>query len=157
MVAQTPPRSWSDLAVGRRAAVLGDSNATDTYAGISFFKYAALLGGGTVMPKVQAGVAGNTTAQMEARLPSDVPGQGVDCCVILGGTNDTPNGIDPALSLATLRRMARRCRGQRVQPVFCTVPPYSFTGDPFYAQRLANYATLNRLLADAAAADGVPL
>lgn len=156
-VTAPPPRIWRDVSIGRRAAVLGDSNSTDALSGTSWFKYGAMLSGGLITPKVEAGVSGDNTTDMLARVQADVIDQGVDLCVLLSGTNDTADGIAPTESLTIIQAIEQTLRGNRIPTIITTVPPFSFTGDAHYAERIANYAALNAMLIDWAARAGIPI
>lgn len=61
---------------------------------------------GWAYPRDNFGVYGNTTAQMVARFPAQVPGHHFKRVVILGGTNDVLLGIAPADTVDNLRKMA---------------------------------------------------
>ena len=89
---------------GRSVAFLGDS-----------------LTQGWAFPRENFGIYGQTTAQMLARFPQQIPGHST--VVILGGTNDTLLGIDPAITVANLDRMLTLAHSDGIAPVLAEIPP----------------------------------
>ena len=75
------------------------------------------------MPLNDRGIAGQTTDQMLGRFESDVLNQGFSRVVILGGTNDTIRGVDPALTLADLATMTVQAQSGGLRPILATIPP----------------------------------
>jgi lysophospholipase L1-like esterase len=80
------------------------------------------------LPKSNFGIPGNTTAQMLARFPGDVPGHEYRVVVILGGTNDIRNTsysiqseIDTAVS--DIGQMAAIAEKGNILVVLCKIPP----------------------------------
>ena len=56
--------------------------------------WAHLLSNSRIRYGRNAGVSGNTLAQMRARVQSDIIAPGdVDVCVVMGGTNDSGGGV----------------------------------------------------------------
>ncbi len=90
----------------RRVAFMGDSL---TY-GWSF-------------PRSNLGVRGETTAQMLERFPRQITPKEYREVVILGGTNDTLLGVNPALTLANLDRMVNLASAAGIRPVLAEIPP----------------------------------
>jgi lysophospholipase L1-like esterase len=78
---------------------------------------------GWTFPRANFGIFGQTTAQMLARFPNQVPHRNFRTVVILGGTNDTLLGIDPAITVANLSRMIDMARAAGVEPVLAEIPP----------------------------------
>jgi lysophospholipase L1-like esterase len=108
---------------------------------------------GWEFPRVNLGVHGQTTAEMVQRFPAQVAGHGFRRVVILGGTNDTLLGIDPAITLANLKTMIEMARQAGVEPVLAEIPPiYSGGG-----QHLGAVARLNAGIALLAPEQGVTL
>lgn len=88
-----------------------------------------------------AGISGNTTAQMLARLGSDVLAYAPDVVLLLGGTNDLSAGMSNAAIAATmsnLESMVRQMLQAGCLPVIMTIPVQStFSAEsrkiqPFY-------------------------
>jgi lysophospholipase L1-like esterase len=80
------------------------------------------------LPKSNLGVYGNTTAQMLARYPSEVPNHGYKAIVILGGTNDVrvptvpiQQAVDAAMS--GIEQMATLAAQENLEVVLCKIPP----------------------------------
>jgi lysophospholipase L1-like esterase len=93
---------------------------------------------GWAFPRANFGIFGQTTAQMLARFPNQIPNRDFRAVVILGGTNDTLLGIDPAVTVANLGRMVDLARAAGVEPVLAEIPPIYRQGGRFLpaAQRL---------------------
>jgi lysophospholipase L1-like esterase len=78
---------------------------------------------GWAFPRANFGIFGQTTAQMLARFPNQIPNRNFRSVVILGGTNDTLLGIDPAFTIANLSRMVDLARAAGVEPILAEIPP----------------------------------
>jgi lysophospholipase L1-like esterase len=70
-----------------------------------------------------AGVAGNTTAQMLARFSKDVTHYKPQVLFVLGGTNDLGHGVPQATIIANLRSIILTARAQKIRVFMMTVPP----------------------------------
>ena len=70
-----------------------------------------------------AGVPGNTTAQMLARLKRDVFAYHPDVLFILGGTNDIGKRYSAATILDNLHKIIDLARAQGIEVVVLTIPP----------------------------------
>jgi hypothetical protein len=79
----------SKARIGNNIGYIGDSLTAASYPGPSVPQYAELLSGGRLHCGVNAGISGNTSTQMLARI-TDVTTTSVNTCVILAGTNDLP-------------------------------------------------------------------
>ncbi len=90
----------------RRVAFMGDS-----------------LTNGWSFPRSNLGIRGQTTAQMLERFPSQISSAEYREVIILGGTNDTLLGLDPALTLSNLGRMVDLASAAGVRPVLGEIPP----------------------------------
>lgn len=76
-----------------------------------------------------AGVAGNTSALVLARLGSEVLIHGLDICVIFSLTwSDISGGVTLATSVANVTSMIEQCLAAGCLPVLCTPTPDSATG-----------------------------
>lgn len=158
MVARTPPRLVSDLTPTPLAAFLGDSVTkgdsvalANVFAGRSYPTIACQQAGGALRLWINAGVAGDRTAQMLARVDADVirlrtpkPGR----CIVLGGTNDVADATPIAQTLANLIAIYGRLRAAGIQPVGATIPPRA----PFRTR----VAWLNLAIKDACEGRGLP-
>jgi len=80
------------------------------------------------LPKSNLGVYGNTTDQMLARYPSEIPSHGYKAIVILGGTNDVrvpsvpiQQAVDAAMN--GIEQMAALADQENLEVVLCKIPP----------------------------------
>jgi hypothetical protein len=74
------------------------------------------------MPAVNFGGYGNTTDQMLPKFDEVTEGQFMRA-VILGGTNDVLQGVDPEKTIANLHEMIRRSTEAQLETFVCTLPP----------------------------------
>jgi acyl-CoA thioesterase-1 len=99
---------------------------------------------------VNRGVSGELTEEMLLRFDADVAALVPDIVVVLGGSNDLGWGLEPAVIMANLDEMYRRCAAIGAGVVACTVP--SIRGyDPLIGPRLL----LNHRIQQRCAADGI--
>ncbi len=94
----------------------GSYVAYDVFMGDSITK-------GWSVPGVDLGVSGNTTSQMLARFPSEVPGHGYRVFVLLGGVNDLLRGRSPEEAFANIASMAKAARQAQTTVVLCELTP----------------------------------
>jgi lysophospholipase L1-like esterase len=119
-----------DLTRSNLTAFLGDSitlgnSGNGFFGGGSYPTVACENSGGIIRLYLNAGVAGNTTAQILARVGSGVinaaspkPGR----CVVLSGTNDQAS-IATSVSLANIAATYDQLRAAGIEPIGCTIPP----------------------------------
>ena len=133
--------SWPPILTGTTVAVAGDSIPT----------YAMLYSGGKLAKTVNAGISGNTTAQMLARVQTDVIAYKPSVCVELGGTNDSAKPVPVTEYAANVTGIVRALWKAGIAPVLCTVPTINSV-----AQRpiIVNY---NAWLRRFASQQGIPL
>ncbi len=106
----------------RRVAFMGDS-----------------LTWGWSFPRSNLGVRGETTAQILERFPRQISSAKYREVVILGGTNDTLQGLDPATTVNNLGRMVDLAKAAGVHPVLGQIPPiYRNSGQYLRAVDLLN-------------------
>jgi lysophospholipase L1-like esterase len=74
-----------------------------------------------------AGIPGNTTAQMRARLARDVYYYDPDVLFVLGGTNDLGLGISGSATIANLRAIIVGAKAHKIRVILLLVPPDSYT------------------------------
>jgi lysophospholipase L1-like esterase len=93
--------------------------------GISMPTYATYLSKGGLRRVRQAGVPGNTSAQMLARFDTDVTPYAPSAVVIMAGTNDSndANPIPVATYAANMQALVTKCRAIAATPILCTLPP----------------------------------
>jgi len=106
-------------------------------------------------PAANYGIFGNTTSQMLTRFDAQISGRGFRQIVILGGTNDVLQKVDPEVTLRNLEQIGVRAARQGTTPVLCEIPPIFHSFDPAdrldYSQRVRG---LNLRIAQLAAAHG---
>ena len=97
-----------------------------------------------------AGVSGDTTADMRARLNGDVFAYNPGVLFVMGGTNDVGHKISASTTIANLKAIVVAAKARGILVVLATIPPTSYpamtdTIDALNAQivRLANsYAVI---------------
>jgi lysophospholipase L1-like esterase len=99
-----------------------DAAATGGTAYESWYVY-ALEDEPRLVDAYNAGIPRNTTPDMLARFRRDVAVHEPRVVVILGGTNDLPEGRTTEQVLATLEEIADRTRAIGATPVLSTIPP----------------------------------
>lgn len=103
---------------------------------------AVLRSGGRLVFERNAGVWGNTLAQMLARVATDVTAYLPDLVVLMGGTNDCTSGtVNMTTVGATYHSLVQAIVGCGARPLLCTLAPRE---DSQQARR--NNETFNRWL-----------
>jgi len=74
-----------------------------------------------------AGVSGDTTAQMLARIQTDVLAYSPDYCTLFGGVNDIVSSVPYATTIANLTTIISTLLGAGIRPILFTIPPNSGT------------------------------
>ncbi len=98
-----------------------------------------------------AGVPGNTTSQMLARLRRDVFAYHPDMLFVLGGTNDVGDGYAVSTTIADLRKIVEAARAQGIEVVLLTIPP----NNAIRCSRLARLRATNAAIIALGRAEGV--
>ncbi len=75
-----------------------------------------------------AGIPGNVTSQMLARLNRDVFSYNPDIVIVMGGTNDLARGYSTATTIANLRGIIVACQKRKIRVFLLTIPPDGFSG-----------------------------
>ncbi len=75
-----------------------------------------------------AGVPGDTTADMRARFDREVLAYKPNVVFILGGTNDLGYKVSQATTIANLRAMVVAAKAKGIRVFLMTIPPDSYTG-----------------------------
>lgn len=123
-------------AVGNRVSMLGDSITigNSNFATTNRLRadkdplaWASILSNSKIAYQVNAGVTGNTSANMLARIQTDIITPGCDVCVILAGTNDAGTGVPVATFAANITAMVAALRAAWIRPVLCTITPQPTT------------------------------
>lgn len=132
--------SFTPLAQGVKVVGFGDSitirdgDNVNNIWGQTYLSYAVLASGGRLKYVFNAGVAGDQTSQMLARIQTDVIAKAPDLCLVMGGTNDNQK-ITVAASLANIATIVNTLRAAKIEPVLLTIPPN--TGSGLSAQAVA--------------------
>ena len=98
-----------------------------------------------------AGVPGNTTAQMLARLSKDVLAYSPEVVTVMGGTNDVGNKVAEATVIANLTAIVDALKAANVRVILLTIPPRT---DPTFAEPIRS---LNASIRTLAVSEGVAL
>jgi lysophospholipase L1-like esterase len=73
-----------------------------------------------------AGVSGDTTAMMRARLNSDVFAYKPDMLFVMGGTNDIGHEINISTTIGNLKAIIVAARAKGIRVILLTIPPTSY-------------------------------
>jgi lysophospholipase L1-like esterase len=73
-----------------------------------------------------AGVSGDTTGDMRARLNSDVFPHKPDMLFVMGGTNDIGRNISLTTTIANLRAIVVAAKAKGIRVILMTIPPTSY-------------------------------
>jgi acyl-CoA thioesterase-1 len=73
-----------------------------------------------------AGVPGNLTSDMRARLESDVFAYKPDVLFVMGGTNDVGHYVSAATTIANLRAIIVAAKAKGIKVIMMTIPPDSY-------------------------------
>jgi lysophospholipase L1-like esterase len=89
----------------------------------AFAVQAALQSKGQIIMARNAGIPGNTTAQMDARFATDVTPYAaqIDAVFLLAGTNDSGVTALPAW-IASMKSIIGKIRALGKQPIMATIP-----------------------------------
>lgn len=119
---------------GSRIVALGDSitiGAVDipnqSFADNSWYQQFLVRSKGMARYVYNAGIAGQRTDQMLARIQTDVIAKKTDMCVILGGTNDVSQSIPITTTRANIESMITTLLTNNILPVLCKIPPRNGT------------------------------
>ena len=96
-----------------------------------------------------AGIPGNTTAQMRARLNGDVFNYHPNVLFVLGGTNDLGYGISGSATIANLRAIIVAAKARKIMVIILLVPPDQWTS------MAPKISSLNRAIVNLANSQGV--
>ncbi len=105
---------------GARIIVLGDSIDA---APNGWFPYLCILSSQKVTYQRSAGIGGNTTSNMLARIQSDVIVYAPDICIIGGATNDHNQGVPEATTRANYAAMVSALRAAGIAVLVRRTPP----------------------------------
>jgi lysophospholipase L1-like esterase len=106
----------------------GGISANPDYMYNGFFYHGLAYSGWTVTP-VNKGIGGQTSAQMLARLSTDVLSLAPHYCHLLCGTNDIGQAIPTATTISNINSMVSQMRAAGIAVTIGTIPPRStYTG-----------------------------
>lgn len=146
-------------AFGARTIVLGDS--IDANGSGWWFDYLCINSSQRVTRVRNAGIGGNRTDQMLARLQTDVIDHAPQVCIFGGTTNDQSQGIAEATTRANIVAIYEALRAEGIKAVVRTTPPVdnAATSAPWntVASRRAAVQRHNAWLRQWAASVGVPV
>lgn len=134
--------------ISATAVLFGDSITANNNASpiktqdIGYFTWGNALSGMRFNVLNNAGIAGNTTTQMLARIATDVLAYKPKICTVMGGTNDTDT--DPVVVVPNLRSIYQTLTAAGIYVVALAVLPRP-TGSTAQKQ---NILLVNRWIAD---------
>jgi len=96
-----------------------------------YFMWWSFLSGNRIKLLHNAGMSGETTAQILARITRDVAPYMPSHVAVLAGTNDVRNGVATATTIANLLTIYQRLRGLGATVTAITIPPLG-SGDASY-------------------------
>lgn len=138
----------------------GDSilsaDSTTTFGGVTSVNIKGIMNWAQVFLRqrfnilANAGVGGNTTAQMLARITSDVLSLAPGYVLFLGGVNDIQGGVASSTTIANLTAIFDAIRGARSTLIVGTVLPSQFIDTTAEKQALS---VINRFIVNYARAN----
>jgi lysophospholipase L1-like esterase len=119
----------STVFIGDSITAFGNAvevSQSQTY-GWGWTAQAVFLSAGRIEQLYNAGVPGQTSAQVAARFSTDVLAYGPAAVNIMAGTDDATNPTFSAANLAStvssLKSMIDQAKAAGIQPILCTIPP----------------------------------
>jgi extradiol dioxygenase family protein len=98
------------------------------------------------LPLHNAGIYGQTTAQMLTRFTTDVLGHGYSRIVLLAGSNDITGGVSLSdVTIPNLQAMAQLASSAGLEVVLSLLPPITLNGVDYNAQVLTADAAIRQL------------
>lgn len=126
----------------------------------SWVSYLSVLSNARLRLLRNAGIGGNTTAQILARLQADAIEYGPEFVLIGGGTNDQSQGVPEATTRANILAIVAAVREAGMTPMLRTVPPSDVSGLGDFdtvEKRRNGIERINLWLTFLAATEGIPL
>jgi lysophospholipase L1-like esterase len=133
--------------------LLGDSLTAANDAeqrNIGYFTWVNALLQGRFRVINYAGVGGQTTTQIKARVASDVIAYNPQWCIVMGGANDIASDVDADVAFGNLTDICDDLVAAGIKVILSTVTPSTSYNT---SQRKAEYASLNAQIAGYAATD----
>lgn len=119
----TYARRHGNRTIGLGDSIMRGSDGLTSGFGGSWFSMLSEVSGQRLRRVRNSGIAGNTTAQMLARIDSDVTTYAPDICVIEGITPNDVGSLTQAQSKANIIAMIDACVAAGIRPIVCTGPP----------------------------------
>ena len=113
---------------GHKAMVLGDSfaaNGASWAIPANWFAQSAVQSRSAIRYLGNAGIAGDTLANMLARLSTDVIAKSPDKVFIGAGSTDIAAGVLPATAAAKVGSIVIALKAANILPILCSIPPVS--------------------------------
>ncbi len=111
---------------GHKAMVFGDGfagNSATWAVPSNWFAQAAVQSRSAIQYLGNAGVAGDTTANMLARLNTDVLAKSPDKVFLAAGSADIAAGTSPATVAASMGSIVASLKAANILPILCSIPP----------------------------------
>ena len=121
-------QTYNTSRVSNGVVIFGDSRTErSNYAGgdRGLWTFANAIMGQRFKLLANAGVGGNTTAQMLARIDADVLAYNPAFVTVLGGTNDIANGVPATTVISNLQAIYQKIRNTGATVIACTEYPAS--------------------------------
>jgi lysophospholipase L1-like esterase len=118
---------------------LGDSTSAVPGAGVTYPELLAAVTDRKFRLIYNAGISGNTTAQMLARIQADVIAKAPSYCIVLGGTNDIGGSVAPATTRANLTAIYDALLAAGIAPITATITPRNANADVAGVRDLNNW------------------
>lgn len=130
---RTPTIVWMGDSItnngGGGTAGTGGAVASTSYTSNGFWCWAQFFLGHRFRTLNNSGVAGQTSAQMLARIDTDVIAYRPGWCHILAGTNDVGQAVPVATAQANITAMLDRLASAGIRAIVGTIPPRNtYTG-----------------------------
>lgn len=144
---------------GNEFVAIGDSitgsntDRNNNAHGNNWFPSACIRSNGVMKYIFNAGVSGERSDQMLARIQTDVVSRKPKYCSILAGTNDIGQDIPLTTIMANIESMMTILLANHITPILCTIPPR----DNDTATRRLNLDLLNTYVRELAFKNGLHL
>jgi lysophospholipase L1-like esterase len=117
------PRAGGETAALGDSLTQGSTNQGSYDMGMSYFGIACALSGQRIKERRNAGISGQRTDQILARVDADVIAYAPSRCWVMAGTNDIIQSVALATAQGYYRQIVTKLIAARIEPVICLVPP----------------------------------
>lgn len=128
------PQTHGVVALGDSLTVMNSDPSWNFLSDDSWFALAACQH--KVRYGYDAGIVGNTTAQMLDRFTTDVSNHEPSEVVILGGTNDALRHVPTAVTMRNLQALISRSKALHARVLIGTIPPIDYQPDEPWVERI---------------------